>query len=142
MPLRFLTGAGAAMGATGIADDAADDLGRPRRFTGVPKASIARFNLSRSEINRVSICSVVITTERIALGYEAGNSYTLAAHYPRLLRYRRQSLRNGNEARVDDLEDELHGDLHLPGGSGVSGWEPGVGNQAKGAGTHGDAGLS
>lgn len=35
--------------------------GLPRRLTGVPNASIARFSLSRSEIKSARICSVFIS---------------------------------------------------------------------------------
>src|SRR5579863_824487 len=39
--------------------------GLPRRLTGAPSASIARFSLSRSEIRRERICSVGILDEDI-----------------------------------------------------------------------------
>ena len=72
MGLRFLLGAEVATTGSAIAGGF-EALGeRPRRFTGAPRASIARFNLSLSEIKRVRIWSVAIDAKRItfaAVGY-------------------------------------------------------------------------
>ncbi|HMD48534.1 MAG TPA: hypothetical protein VKG79_05530, partial [Bryobacteraceae bacterium] len=57
-PLAFF-----AEGLMGAVNNAAKGFfgGRPRRFTGVPRASIARLSLSRSEIRNARTCSIFIS---------------------------------------------------------------------------------
>jgi hypothetical protein len=59
----FFAGTGA--GAIALASPSGVFLGRPRRLVLVPpRASIARFSLSRSAISKSSICSVGISSHR------------------------------------------------------------------------------
>lgn len=71
--MRFLTETEAAVTASAAAGGVDAFRGRPGRFAGAPRASMALFNLSLSKIRRVTICSVAIYAKSITSAHQTSN---------------------------------------------------------------------